>query len=145
MQRDPHLLQEERATNVVLIANEIDIVSARQQGRQMAAEMGFTTTDQALIATAISELARNIIRYAGNGEVRLRRLAPRGRDAIEVVASDRGPGIANLDEAMLDGFTTSGGLGLGLPGSKRLMDEFQVATGLDGTTITALKFIGRVA
>ena len=130
---------------MVLIANETDIVSARQQGRQMAAEMGFTTTDQALIATAISELARNIIRYAGKGEVHLRRLFPRGLAAIEVIASDRGPGIKNLDEAMLDGFTTSGGLGLCLPGSKRLMDEFEVATGVDGTTIRALKFIGLVA
>ena len=126
----------------VVIRTEADIVSARQAGRSLAAAIGFNPTDQALIATAISELARNILRYAGSGEVRISPLSARGRDGIEVVAADHGPGIADLDEAMLDGFTTSGGLGLGLPGAKRLMDEFHVQTGPTGTTITALKFIG---
>jgi serine/threonine-protein kinase RsbT len=126
----------------VVIRTESDIVSARQAGRSLAATIGFNPTDQALIATAISELARNILRYAGSGEVRLIELSSaRGGFGIEVVAADHGPGIANLDDAMLDGFTTSGGLGLGLPGAKRLMDDFHVETGPSGTTITALKFI----
>jgi serine/threonine-protein kinase RsbT len=126
----------------IAIRTEADIVSARQAGRNLAAVIGFNPTDQALIATAISELARNILRYAGSGEVSLSRRTQRGLDGIEVIAADRGPGIANVDEAMRDGFTTSGGLGLGLPGAKRLMDEFHVQTGPSGTTITTLKFIG---
>jgi serine/threonine-protein kinase RsbT len=125
----------------VPIRTDADVVNARQTGRELAAAIGFSPTDQALIATAISELARNILNYAGNGEVHFSHKAPKGRDAIEVVAADEGPGIANLDAAMVDGFTTSGGLGLGLPGAKRLMDEFHVETGASGTTITALKFI----
>jgi len=128
----------------VVIRTEADIVSARQAGRSLAATIGFNATDQALIATAISELARNILRYAGSGEVRFSQKSARGRDGIEVVAADHGPGIANLDDAMRDGFTTSGGLGLGLPGAKRLMDEFLVQTGASGTTITALKFLSLI-
>jgi len=124
----------------VPIRTEADIVNARQTGRELAASIGFNPTDQALIATAISELARNILNYAGQGEVRFNHKSAKGRNAIEVVAADEGPGIANLDNAMLDGFTTSGGLGLGLPGARRLMDEFHVQTGASGTTITALKF-----
>jgi serine/threonine-protein kinase RsbT len=125
----------------VAIRTEADVVSARQAGRELAASIGFNRTDQALIATAISELARNILNYAGSGEVRLSHRSARGRDGIEVVADDKGPGIADLDDAMRDGFTTSGGLGLGLPGTKRLMDQFHVQTGASGTTITAQKFI----
>jgi serine/threonine-protein kinase RsbT len=126
----------------VVIRTEADIVSARQAGRSLAAAIGFNPTDQALIATAISELARNILRYAGSGEVSVSEAWAGGRNGIEVVARDQGPGIANLDDAMLDGFTTSGGLGLGLPGARRLMDEFHVQTGPSGTTVTALKFVG---
>ena len=125
----------------VPIRSDADIVHARQRGRELAAAIGFNPTDQALIATAISELARNILNYAGTGEVHFSRRSARGREAIEVVAADEGPGIANLSDAMLDGFTTSGGLGLGLPGAKRLMDEFHVQTSAAGTTITALKFM----
>ena len=125
----------------VPIRTEADVVNARQSGRELAAAIGFGTTDQALIATAISELARNILKYAGSGEVHLNHKTTGGREGIEVVAADRGPGIANLDDAMRDGFTTSGGLGLGLPGAKRLMDEFHVVTGASGTRITAFKFM----
>lgn len=125
----------------VPIRNDADVVNARQTGRELAASIGFNPTDQALIATAISELARNILNYAGNGEVRFNHKSAKGREAIEVVAADEGPGISNLNDAMRDGFTTSGGLGLGLPGAKRLMDEFHVDTGASGTTITAVKFM----
>lgn len=125
----------------VVIRTEADIIAARQTGRALAASIGFSRTDQALIATAISELARNILKYAGNGEVRFSHKAEMGRDCIEVVAADQGPGIANINDAMRDGFTTSGGLGLGLPGAKRLMDEFHVQTSAAGTRITALKFM----
>ncbi len=122
------------------IRTEADVVNARQTGRELAAAIGFNRTDQALIATAISELARNILNYAGAGEVRFSHASAKGRDGIEVVAGDDGPGIANLEDAMRDGFTTSGGLGLGLPGTKRLMDDFRVQTGASGTTITATKY-----
>ena len=125
----------------VAIRSEADVVNARQTGRELAASIGFNRTDQALIATAISELARNILNYAGSGEVRFSHRSAMGRDGIEVVADDSGPGIANLDDAMRDGFTTSGGLGLGLPGTKRLMDQFHVQTSASGTTITTSKFL----
>jgi serine/threonine-protein kinase RsbT len=125
----------------VPIRTEADVVNARQSGRELAAAIGFNTIDQALIATAISELARNILKYAGNGEVHVRHQVALGRHGIEVVAADEGPGIANLADAMVDGFSTSGGLGLGMPGAKRLMDEFHVQTGATGTTITARKFM----
>ena len=124
----------------IAIRTEADVVNARQAGRELAATIGFNRTDQALIATAISELARNILNYAGSGEVRFNHRSTKGHDGIEVVAEDNGPGIANLEDAMRDGFTTSGGLGLGLPGTKRLMDQFHVETGASGTTITATKF-----
>jgi serine/threonine-protein kinase RsbT len=139
---DPKRAARPEKVLTVVIRDEADIVNARQAGRSLAAAIGFNPTDQALIATAISELARNILRYAGWGEVRLGQMSARGREGIEVVAADQGPGIANLDDAMLDGFTTSGGLGLGLPGARRLMDEFHVQTDTSGTTITALKLIG---
>lgn len=145
LQPDSFRLQGSAWEKAVPIRTEADIVSARQAGRELAAAIGFNPTDQALIATAISELARNILNYAGKGEVRFDHKAPRGRNAIEVVAADQGPGIANLGDAMRDGYTTSGGLGLGLPGAKRLMDEFHVQTGASGTTITALKFIASSA
>ena len=141
MGADSHRTAPPEREIAVVIRTEADIVSARQTGRGLAAAIGFNPTDQALIATAISELARNILKYAGNGEVHFSHKSVRGRDGIEVVAADQGPGIASLDDAMLDGFTTSGGLGLGLPGAKRLMDEFHVQTDSSGTTITALKFI----
>jgi len=108
----------------------------------MAAEIGFNVTDQALIATAISELARNILQYARTGEVSVQPTSKKGRAGLVIVASDQGPGIANVTEAMQDGYSTNGGLGLGLPGSRRLVDEFEVETELGrGTVITARKFL----
>ncbi|HVC77247.1 MAG TPA: anti-sigma regulatory factor [Candidatus Micrarchaeaceae archaeon] len=127
---------------LVRVNSEADVIVARQRGREMAAEIGFNVTDQALIATAISELARNILQYARTGEVSVQPTSKKGRAGLVIVASDQGPGIANVTEAMQDGYSTNGGLGLGLPGSRRLVDEFEVETELGrGTVITARKFL----
>ena len=120
---------------------DADIVSARQKGRELASQCGFPTTDLAVIATAISELARNIVRYAVHGEVVLRVLEANGKRGIEVMATDDGPGIADVALAMQDGYSTSGGLGLGLPGTRRLMDEFEVKSDFGkGTKVTVRRW-----
>ena len=107
----------------------------------MGAGLGFSSTDLTLLATAISEVARNITTYAGEGEVALRVLNHGGRQGIEVVATDNGPGIADVELAMQDGFTTGNGLGLGLPGTRRLVDEFDLRTAPgSGTSIRLVKW-----
>ena len=111
------------------------IVDARAEGRALATQLGFSRTDATLIATAISEVARNILVHAGSGEVALRPEVGDRRCGLVVVASDSGPGIRDVDAAMQEGFGTKGGLGLGLPGAKRIMDEFSVQTGGRGTTV----------
>lgn len=125
----------------IAIRVDTDIVAARQGGRTLAAKLGFNNTDATLIATAISELARNIIRYAKEGEIILSTLQKSGAPGILVVARDKGPGIANLEQAMKMGFSTSGSLGMGLPGVNRLMDEFEIDSrpGL-GTTVMIKKW-----
>ena len=126
---------------VVPIHTNADVVAARQKGRELAGRLGFTPTSATLIATAISELARNIVCYARHGEIVIRCVQLGERFGITVVAQDKGPGIANISQAMQDGFSTSGGLGLGLPGVKRLMDEFDIASGTNmGTTVTIKKW-----
>jgi len=126
---------------VVTINTDADVVAARQKGRELATELGFVSTDSTLLATAISELARNIIRYAKHGEILIASVQSGDRVGITVVARDKGPGIANMSLAMQDGFSTSGGLGLGLPGVKRLMDEFHlVSDANNGTTVTIKKW-----
>ena len=112
----------------VPINSDQDIVLARQKGRAMAADSGFSPVDATLIATAISELARNIVTYAKHGEITLNALAESGRRGIGIVASDQGPGIADVRQALRDGFSTSGSFGLGLPGVRRLMDEFEISS-----------------
>jgi serine/threonine-protein kinase RsbT len=112
----------------VAINSDQDIVSARQKGRQMAAELGFSAGDATLIATAISELARNIVSYARKGEITLKMVNGSNRQGISVIATDEGPGITDLHQALRDGFSTSGSLGLGLPGVRRLMDEFEITS-----------------
>jgi serine/threonine-protein kinase RsbT len=125
----------------VPIITDDDIVVARQEGRRLAADAGFSSTDLTLIATAISEVARNIRLYAGEGYVELDRVREGVKEGIEVVAHDEGPGIANLELAMQDGFSTAGSSGLGLPGSRRLMDEFEISSRPgQGTTITMRKW-----
>jgi serine/threonine-protein kinase RsbT len=125
----------------VSIDCDADIVSARQKGRELASQCGFPSTDLAVVATAISELARNIVRYAGRGEVILRLIDNNGKRGIEVVAADDGPGIPDIGLAMQDGYSTSGGLGLGLPGTRRLMDEFEITSDFGkGTTVTVRRW-----
>jgi len=125
------------------IRTEADIVSARQTGRRMASELGFTPSELTMIATAISELARNVVTYAGSGEVLLELRQDAGRRGILVTARDEGPGIPDVEAAMQDGFSTGSSLGLGLPGARRLMDEFDVVSAPgQGTTVTATKWAG---
>jgi serine/threonine-protein kinase RsbT len=127
----------------VPINSDVDIVTARHNGRAMAAELGFQTTDLTLIATAISELARNIVRYAHHGEIRLQVIDNQnGKRGLLIEARDEGPGIANVARALQDGYSTSGGLGLGLPGTRRLMDEFEIVSSPEsGTTVRTKKWL----
>jgi serine/threonine-protein kinase RsbT len=110
----------------VPINSERDIVLARQKGRALATQLGFSVANATMIATAISELARNIVSYAGNGEIVMSVVRDPNRTGITIVASDSGPGITDLTLALRDGFSTSGSLGIGLPGARRLMDEFDI-------------------
>jgi serine/threonine-protein kinase RsbT len=126
------------------IANDGDIVAARQAGRALASEIGCSPTDATLVATAISEIVRNILTHAGTGEVVISIVEDGHRACVEVVATDDGPGIADVERAMDDGYTTGRGLGLGLPGARRLMDEFEISSEVSvGTTVTMRKWIGR--
>jgi serine/threonine-protein kinase RsbT len=125
------------------IASEDDIVAARQRARQAARELGFGMLDQSRIATAVSELTRNIVRYAtdGRGDVRVRALADGPRIGVEIVVADDGPGIADVALVMRDGFTSGKGMGMGLPGTRRLMDEMELDSAPGrGTTITIRKW-----
>ncbi|HEY4279328.1 MAG TPA: ATP-binding protein [Conexibacter sp.] len=125
----------------VAITSDEDVIAARVAGRRLAEEAGLEATDLTLLATAISEVARNITAYAGSGEIVVRQVEGRGRRGIEVVARDEGPGIDDLDAALQDGYTTGGGLGLGLPGARRLMDEFAIESVIgSGTTIVMKKW-----
>lgn len=125
----------------VPIRSDADVVMARQAGRALATQGGFSGSALALIATAISEIARNIVLYAGQGEVLLAWVREGSREGIVLIARDNGPGIANLDRAMQDGYSTGKGLGLGLPGAKRLMDEFEIVSEVGkGTTVTMRKW-----
>jgi len=125
----------------VPINSDQDIVLARQKGRALAADAGFSAVDSTLIATAISELARNIVTYAKTGEISVSAVAQNGKRGIMIVASDNGPGIVDTRQALRDGFSTSGSFGLGLPGVRRLMDEFLIVTGSgQGTKVTVTKW-----
>jgi serine/threonine-protein kinase RsbT len=126
----------------VAIRTDADVVTARQEARTMGADLGFSSTDLTLLATAISEVARNITTYAGEGELTLRILSEDGRQGIEVLATDDGPGIVDVELAMQDGYTTGNGLGLGLPGTRRLVDEFDLRTTPGaGTSVRLVKWI----
>jgi len=124
------------------VRNDLDIVSARVQARNMAKDLGFGVIDQARIATAISELTRNIVLYAQGGQILIEAIERDGRRGIEVVCSDQGPGIAEIDLVMQDGYSSQRGLGMGLPGTRRLMDEFEIESQVDvGTTVTVRKWL----
>lgn len=123
------------------IASDLDILTARTRGRLLAQQMGFSSGNLTLIATAISELARNILLYARRGDLFLEGISENGREGIVVVATDEGPGIPDVGKALEVGYSTSGSLGLGLPGVRRLMDEFEIVSQLGkGTTVTARKW-----
>ena len=125
----------------VPLMTEADIVTARQRGRELALGIGFTPGDATLIATAISELARNIVTYAKRGEIRLIPMERNGKSGLTVVAQDQGVGIPDVRQALQDGYSTAGRLGLGLPGVKRLMDELEIVSEMGvGTTVTAKKW-----
>lgn len=126
----------------ILVMSDRDVVTARQQGRALALQAGFSDSEATLIATAISELARNIVSYARQGTVTFKSLnGQKGSVGLTIVAADSGPGIADVSQALRDGFSSSGGLGLGLPGVKRLMDEFDIASRVgSGTTVTVTKW-----
>jgi serine/threonine-protein kinase RsbT len=135
------------ADTLLPIHGEDDIVLSRQRARETAKQLGFGAVDQSRIATAVSELTRNVVRYAtdGRGEVAIRGLAPtaesRNRVGIEIVVSDAGPGIPDVDQALRDGFTSGGGMGMGLPGTRRLMDEMSIDSEVGrGTTVTIRKW-----
>ena len=131
------VLHEER----VPIKHDADVLIAYQKGRALAAGLDFSSEGQMIIVIAIMEVARNIVRYAGDGEIVLGIVRQNGKRGIFVVARDSGPGIPNVTRALTDGYATGGGLGLGLSGARRLMDEFVIASEVGkGTTIEMKKW-----
>jgi serine/threonine-protein kinase RsbT len=135
------------AADRIAIDSDADVVTARQRARELAIELDMTSTDQTLLATAISEIARNITAYAQRGEVLIDLVRDeKGRLGVRVVARDEGPGIVDLEKALTDGYTTGGGLGLGLPGARRLVDFFDIETAPGkGTTVTLIKWTRALA
>jgi serine/threonine-protein kinase RsbT len=126
----------------VAISSAADIVTARQKGRALATQLGFDGSDLTLIATAISEIARNIVAHAKSGEIRLTPLNQNGKYGILIVANDEGPGIPDVNRAMQYGYSTAKGLGVGLPGAKWLMDEFEIESKVgNGTKVTMRKWL----
>lgn len=129
------------AAKAAVIRSDLDIVIARTLARDVAKGLGFGAIDQARIATAVSELARNIFLYAGSGTVTVSEVERGGRRGIEIVCEDEGPGISDIDLALTDGYTTSRGMGMGLPGARRLMDDFELSSELGvGTRIVCRKW-----
>lgn len=126
----------------IRLLSDADVLAARRRGRALALRLGFPSTEALFVVAAIEELARNILRYALCGEIRLAVVERDGRRGIALVACDEGPGILDVELALRDGYSTSKGLGLGLPGARRLMDEFRVLSRPDeGTTILARKWL----
>lgn len=125
----------------IRIEHESDIVSVRKAVRKASSQTGFQITDITRIVTAASELTRNVYKYAGSGMMSWRRCERNGHFGIELLFEDQGPGIRDLEQAMEPGYTTSKGLGMGLPGAKRLMDEMQIDSKVDrGTCIRIVKW-----
>jgi serine/threonine-protein kinase RsbT len=127
----------------VSVASDIDIVSARQQGRALAMRLGFSSSDATMVATAISELARNIVLYAKRGEIVLAAVGNSEHRGLAITACDDGDGIADIRQALQDGYSTSGRMGVGLPGVKRLMDEFEISSTVGKGTVVKVKKWGR--
>jgi serine/threonine-protein kinase RsbT len=127
----------------VPIESDADTVIARQAGRDVALRLGFTRTDATFVATAISEIARNITVHAGTGHVTIRELSEEGRTGLAVIAHDEGPGIADVEAVRRQDFQSNAGLGMGIWGAMRLMDEVEIESSLGkGTTVTMKKWCG---
>ncbi len=123
------------------VSGSDDIVRVRQEVRKKAQELKFSIVDQTKLITAASELARNMILYAEQGDVIMEVLRSEGREGIRLIFTDKGPGIADVELALSDGYTTSGGMGLGLGGSKRLVNEFDITSAPgEGTTVTIVRW-----
>jgi serine/threonine-protein kinase RsbT len=123
------------------IAADIDVMRASMQARRCALDLGFATLEAALFATTVSELGTNILKYAGQGEIHMRPVHHAGRIGLQIRATDRGPGIADTEAALRDHHSTGGTLGLGLPGIRRMMDEFVLESKLTkGTSVTVTKW-----
>lgn len=128
---------------IVDIQKNEDIAEARRKGRELSKSLLFGTVNQARINTAISELSRNIILYAAHGRITIQRVLENNAVGIKVIAKDSGPGIKDIAKVMEDGYSTSGGLGVGLPGVRRLMDEFHIESSVGkGTEVTVIKWRG---
>jgi anti-sigma regulatory factor (Ser/Thr protein kinase) len=125
-------------TKRIPIRSDVDIVEARVVTRALATRVGFSSTDQVLIATAVSEIARNIVEYALTGEILVASMDS-GRKGVEIVAKDDGPGIADTTKALEEGFSTARGLGMGLPGARRLMDEFVITSKVGQGTVVRMR------
>lgn len=124
----------------ITVRGDADVVVARQAARDLAGQLGFSATDLTILATAVSEITRNIVRFADSGEVVIE-LVDESRRGVRVTARDTGPGIPDVEQALTDGYSTYRGLGLGLPGARRLMDEFAVVSEPGhGTTVTMTKW-----
>jgi serine/threonine-protein kinase RsbT len=126
---------------VLPVATANDIILVRRAGRELAEELGFSGTDVTLFATAVSEVLRNVVEHAGSGTVTLGTVHDGGRSGVLVIADDSGPGIADVELAMSDGWSSSGSMGMGLPGARRLVDEFELRTAPgEGTTVRMVKW-----
>ena len=124
-----------------MLQNDHDVAASRQLVRRLAQELGFSLVDQTKLVTATSELARNTVKYGGGGEMRVERVQSEKQTGLRVTFSDQGPGIRDVEQAMVDGFTTGSGLGLGLSGSKRLVNEFEIDSRVgEGTRVTITRW-----
>jgi RNA polymerase sigma factor (sigma-70 family) len=141
--RERRPVRSEQECERVPVARDADVVLARQKAREAAARAGFSGTDLTLIATAVSEIARNIVKFARRGEFTFLVVSEAGRTGLVMTARDSGPGIPDVAQALRDGYSPYRGLGMGLPGARRLMDEFDIVTEVGkGTTVTMTKWLG---
>ncbi len=128
-------------SDTISVTTSEDVVRVRQKVRAQAVSLGFSLVDQTKIVTAASEIARNTVVHGGGGRMHLDTLRQSGRVGLRLVFSDKGPGIPDIARAMTDGYTTAGGLGLGLSGAKRLSNEFDVKSAVgEGTTVTLVRW-----
>jgi serine/threonine-protein kinase RsbT len=141
VKEERHMPGEIAGEMLIPVGQDADIVTASQQGRTLAAQLGFSSSDRGAITIAILEVTSNIIKYAGRGEIVLSAVQQNGRRGLVVVARDEGPGIPDIERALQDGYSTGEGLGIGLPGARRLMDEFEIVSEVGkGTTVTMRKW-----